>query len=353
LWRKTGHMQQENKTFWFDNLRVIATIGVIFIHVSSEYVPTAGTISAYTFWIGNLFDSASRVSVPIFVMLSGALLLPKDYGIGVFLKKRLVRLVVPFLFWSLIYIGNTIYGEFDAGHKMSLYEIARTVFVNLRDGSSIHLWYVYMIIGVYLFIPIIGKWVRNSTEKEMRYFLIIWVCTLFLDQPYLSKIKPDIDLSYFTGFLGFLILGHYLTINSFGNAPKTNLIATIMLFVGYVSTVLGTFFVHKATNEYVSTFYEPLSPNIMLFAAGLFLLNKNKDITQPVFIKIRDFISRYSYGIFLIHVLILFKLYDFGLGWNFINPVLGIPITVFCTLIVSSVIIFIVNKIPFGKYISG
>ncbi len=351
--RKFSDMQQENKTFWFDNLRVIATIGVILIHVSSEYVPASGTISAYTFWIGNLFDSASRVSVPIFVMLSGALLLPKDYGISTFLKKRLVRLVIPFLFWSLIYIGNTIYGEFDAGHKMSFYQIARTVFVNLRDGSSIHLWYVYMIIGVYLFIPVIGKWVRNSTEKEMRYFLIIWVCTLFLDQPYLYKIKPDIDLTYFTGFLGFLILGHYLTSNSFGNARKTNFIALMMVLVGYFSTVLGTFFVHQSTNEYVSTFYEPLSPNIMLFAAGLFLLSKNKDITQPFFVKIRNFISRYSYGIFLVHVLVLFKLYDFGLSWNFINPVLGIPITVLSTLIVSSLIIFIVNKIPFGKYISG
>ncbi len=347
-------MQQENKTFWFDNLRVIATIGVIFIHVSSDYVPNGGSISAYNFWVGNIFDSLSRLSVPIFVMLSGALLLPKEYGIRVFLRKRLVRLLIPFLFWSLIYFGNTIYNEFDTGHTMSFVEIAQTIFVQLRDGSSLHLWYVYMIIGLYLFVPIIGKWVRNSTEKEMRYFLIIWVCTLFLNQPYLLKFKPTIDLTYFSGYLGFLILGHYLTIQSFGSRRRTNLVASTMLFIGLLTTIFGTFLVHFYTNQYVSTFYEPLSPNIMLFAAGLFLLNKNKDIRQPIFVNIRNFICKYSYGIFLIHVLILFKLFDFGLGWNFINPILGIPVTVFVCLTISAGIVFLVNKIPYlGKYISG
>ena len=347
-------MQSENKTAWYDNLRVVATIAVIGIHVSSAYQPASrASISAYDFWVGNVFCSLSRFAVPVFVMLSGALLLSKDYKISVFLKKRLVRLLIPFIFWSFAYIANSLINDFEAGIRPGFWEITRNIFLQLRDGSSGHLWYIYMIIGLYLFIPIIGKWVRNATEKELLYFLGIWGCVLILDQPVISKIKPDIDLSYFSGFLGYLVLGHYLKIKSFGSTCQTNTIALILIGLGLASTILGTFLVHFYTNNYVSTFYEPLSPNILLYAMGLFILMKNKDISSLPAISIRNFISKYSYGIFLVHIMVLSKLDDFNIRWNFINSIIGIPITVFTILIISALIVFIVNKLPFGKYISG
>jgi surface polysaccharide O-acyltransferase-like enzyme len=346
-------MQQENKTLWFDNLRVIATIGVIFIHVSSDYAPSSGSITAYNFWVGNIFDSASRFSVPLFVMLSGALLLSKDYGIKVFLKKRLFRLVLPFLFWSLIYISNSLFRRVQDGETLYFFNTIKDILIQLRDGSSIHFWYIYMIIGVYLFIPIIGKWVRIAGEKEMKYFLAIWIFTLIFNQPVIEDFKPDIDLSYFSGFLGYLIVGYYISVKSFHNQKRVNIISTVMILVGLLSTIFGTYLVLYFKNEYVSTFYECLSPNIFLFSTGIFLLCKNKDLSNKTFVTIRDFISQYSYGIFLVHVLVLSYIDDLGIRWNFINPVIGIPTTVFVCLIISSVIIYLVNKVPYGKYISG
>ena len=346
-------MQQENKTFWFDNLRVIATIGVIFIHVSSDYQPSSGTISMYDFWIGNIFDSATRFSVPIFVMLSGALLLPKDYGTGIFLKKRLIRLLLPFLFWSTIYISNSLYNKIQDGETLHLYTTLKFIFVQMRDGSSIHFWYIYMIIGLYLFIPVIGKWVRNSSEKDILYFLGIWLFTLIFTQPVIEKFNPGIELSYFSGFLGYLILGHYLTIKSFSNTRQQNRLSVALIIIGLLSTVFGTYLAFYFTKEYVSTFYEGLSPNILLLSVGIFLLFKNKDSKNSIFVKIRDFICKYSYGIFLVHVLVLSYIDDLGIHWNFINPILGIPITVFVCLLISSLIIYLINKLPYGKYISG
>jgi surface polysaccharide O-acyltransferase-like enzyme len=346
-------MQQESKTLWFDNLRVIATIGVIFIHVSSDYAPASGSISLYDFWVGNFFDSASRFSVPVFVMLSGALLLPKDYGISIFLKKRLLRLVVPFIFWSLIYILYSFILKLHQGAHPGFIETARNIFVQLRDGSSRHFWYIYMIIGVYLFIPIIGKWVRNASNKEMLYFLGIWLFTLIFSQPVLEKVKPDIDLTYFSGFLGYLILGHYLTVKQFTNKKRQNRVALLLLAAGLGSTIIGTYLVLYFKNEYSSMFYECLTPNILLFAMGLFILIKDKDITNRMLVKIRNFICKYSYGIFLVHVLVLFLIDNFGITWDFINPILGIPATVLICLTISSGIVYVINKLPFGKYISG
>ena len=343
-----------NNTAWYDNLRVIATIGVIFIHVSSDYVPSSGTISDYTFWIGNIFDSFSRFSVPIFVMLSGALLLPKNELLDIYLKKRIVRLIFPFLFWSCLYIIYSFaYGD-NADLKLSVTETLRIVLISLRDGSSLHFWYIYMIFGLYLFVPIIGKWIRNSKPTEIRYFLFIWLFTLIFNLPYVENLKPDVDLSYFSGFLGYLILGYYLTvIVKNDNQLKTNRLAIILMSVGIIITVLGTYLDHYFSNQYSSIFYEPLSPNIFLYATGLFLYFKNKDIRLPILGRIRTLICRYSYGIFLGHVLILNLLYNFNIRWNFINPIIGIPFTSLLCLIITLSIVGAINKIPFGKYISG
>lgn len=346
-------MEVTNKTLWYDNLRVIATIAVIGIHVSSDYAPSTGTISTYDFCIGNIFDSLSRFAVPVFVMLSGALLLSKEYSIDVFIKKRLVRLLLPFLFWSLVYIGHIFFKEIIADSKVGFWQIAREGFVLLRDGASIHMWYIYMIIGLYLFVPIIGKWIRASTEKEIIYFLGIWVIVMLLDQPIISKIKPDIDFSYFSGYLGYLVLGYYLKIKSFGTRKRQNTIGISLIGIGLGTTILGTFLVQYYTKKYVSTFYEPLSPNILLYASGLFIFFKNKDISLKPIASTRNFFSRYSYGIYLFHVLILSKLDDFDIRWDFINPVIGIPLTVFLCLTISGGIISLINKLPFGKYVSG
>ena len=346
-------MQTANKTLWYDNLRVIATIAVIGIHVSSDYAPGSGTIPLYDFWVGNIFDSISRFAVPVFVMLSGALLLSKEYTIDVFLKKRLVRLLLPFLFWSLIYIAHTFFVENTELLKMGFGEMARNIFVQMRDGSSLHMWYIYMIIGLYLFVPIIGKWIRASTEKEIIYFLGIWVVVMLFDQPVISKLKPDIDFSYFSGYLGYLVLGYYLKIKSFGSKKRQSIIGLSLIGAGLITTILGTFLVKHYTKEYVSTFYEPLSPNILLYAAGLFIFFKNKDTQLKPIVAVRNFFSQYSYGIYLVHVLILRHLDDFDIRWNFINPAIGIPLTVFLCLTLSGGIIFMINKLPFGKYISG
>jgi len=149
------------------------------------------------------------------------------------------------------------------------------------------------------------------------------------------------------------VLGHYLKIKSFGSQKKTNIIGLILIGLGLISTILGTFLVQRFTNEYVSTFYEPLSPNILLYSTGIFILFKNKDVSLRPIVILRDFICKYSYGIFLVHILIFSKLNDFNIRWNFINSIVGVPITVFLCLIISAGVVYIVSKLPYGKYISG
>ena len=309
------------RNIWYDNLRAIATVAVVGIHVSSDYAPASGRIPMSDFWVGNVFDSLSRFAVPVFVMLSGALLLPKEYPIGTFLKKRLMRVIIPFVFWSLIYIVRSLYENVQDGVHYTLAGIARQAFVMFRDGSSIHLWYVYMIIGLYLFLPILGTWVRHSNGKEQLYFLSVWLIVLLLNQPYAEKIKPAIDFGCFAGFTGYLVLGYYLSAKTVRSETYMRWLGGVLLAAGVSVTILGTFLDRQITGRYVSDFYEPLSLNILLYAAGMFLLVRNTGQGSGCIASVRDFISRYSYGIFLSHVLFLSPLDDFGINWHFITPV--------------------------------
>lgn len=348
------NVHKEDRVFWADNLRAIATVAVIFLHASAGPTPRPyGSISPFDWWVTNIYDSSVRFCVPIFVMLTGVLLLPKDYEIGNFLKKRLFRVVFPLIFWSIIYILFTLSVNVLHGEKITISETTQYVYMSLKNGSSFHLWYVYMIIGIYLFMPIIGKWIRHCSEKEISYFLLIWLCTIFLDQPFISKLKPNIDLTYFTGYLGYLILGYYLSIKTFKNQRKTNTVSILLIVSGIMVTAMGKYLESCYISQYNDVFYNYLSPNVLMVSIGIFIYIKNRNSANAKLKIINGFISKYSYGIYLVHVLILTFLLKAGIKWDFINPVFAVPITTFICLFLSGLIIYLVNKMPYGKYISG
>jgi len=341
------------KLYWIDSLRVLAIFSVIVLHVSAPILGKYGSISNFDWWIGNIYDSSVRFCIPIFLMISGALILSKTYeSIGEYLKKRVMRILLPFLFWSMIYILKDIFHQVSGGEHKTIIEFLKFAFSRLRDGASYHLWYIYMIIGLYLFFPIIGKWINKSNKYEIKYFIIIWLLSILVQAPFINKIFPNINLIYFSGYIGFPILGFYLYKNTFTNSDR-NFLIFFLIMTGILITIFGTFITTKHEGVFDATFYSYLTLNVILASTGIFLLFKN-------FIKFRTkttsiilFFSKYSYGTYLIHILILSALSTFGFSYSFINPIIGIPITSILCLIISSLIIWGVNKLPFGKYISG
>ncbi|MBI3520292.1 MAG: acyltransferase family protein [Bacteroidetes bacterium] len=346
-------VKQENRELWADYLRAIATVSVIFVHVSSDAVVSYNNGSSFVWWIGNIYDSTFRFCVPIFVMLTGSLLLPKEIEIRDFLKKKLFRIIFPLVFWSIIYILYSLSVTISNGDPITLHDTGKDIFEKIMKGSSFHFWYVYMIIGLYLFIPIIGKWVRNCSEKEILYFLVIWGCTLFFNLPIISKLKPNINLSYFSGYLGYLILGYYLSTKSFEHKQNIRRISIGLIILGIVITAFGTFFISCHRNQFVQVFYSYLTPNVLIASIGLFMFFKTYHYSVTRRNVIVNFIAKYSYGIYLVHILVLTFLGKYGVTWNFINPVFAIPITSFICLCLSGTIIYFLNRLPYGKYISG
>lgn len=346
-------MMQDQKFDWADNLRVVATIAVISLHTASHIFFRYNEIPLQPWLFANAYNGLSRFCVPVFVMLSGALLLPRAYEIVDFLKKRGSRLIFPLLFWSLVYIAYNVADRYGEGQHMGLTETVKFICYQLRDGSAYHLWYVYMLIGIYLFVPIIGKAIRNCTEQQILYFLTIWLLVLISRLPYLKMLQSAIDFTYFTGYLGYFILGYYLSLKTF----KSRFIlfyAALLFLAANLVTFSGTWYLTRTNGAAVQSFYENMTPNILCSAIAIFVFFRHLGtLHQPFLVKIRDFIARYSYGIYLVHVLVLTLCYRFGLSGDFVHPAFGIPLlTAFC-LLVSAVCVYLVRKLPFGRHISG
>jgi len=338
---------------WINNLRLIALYAVIILHSTSLLLAQYGKVPMADWWTADFLNALVRFAVPVFVMITGALLLHREYEIGDFLKKRLIRVVLPFLFWSLVYVWYSWYNEEIVFGSDAWVNIKQVLHL-LKYGSSYHLWYVYMLIGLYFFIPVIGKFVRNATEKEILYFLVVWFAVMLITQPYLSRYNPSVDMHYFAGFAGYLVLGHYLAFKNFNVRHLRSWMVVLFVFsillIGVGSRLLMKYPVWPGT-----MFYEPVNPAVVMLAISVFILVKlSAPKVPPVIIRMRDFAGKYNYGIYLGHALVLYFLDEpFGISYKLCTPIIAIPLTALVCLLVTLLLVWVINKIPFGKWVSG
>ncbi|WP_426672208.1 acyltransferase [Mucilaginibacter sp. McL0603] len=338
---------------WINNLKVISLFAVIVLHTASLLLMDYKKSPLNHWLVADFYNALVRFAVPVFVMISGTLLLHREYELGDFLKRRLTRVIWPFLFWSFVYIGYSWYNE-DIAFTNDVWANIHIILHQLKYGAFYHLWYVYMLIGLYLFIPVISKFVQHATEKEILYFLLVWFVVTAFSQPYLSRFQPQIDVHYFIGYLGYLVLGHYLASKELPKGIKTPLI--IYFFVCLIGITIGTYFISANNRDLSTAMYEPLGPFIILFSSGIFLLARVTVFKLPQsLVKIRDLAGGLSLGIYLCHALFLVLIDQWwGISYKLCNPVFSIPITALVCFILSFLLIFIISKIPFiGKYIAG
>ncbi len=338
---------------WISNIRLIALYAVIILHCSAPLLMQYGKVPASDWWTADFLNALVRFAVPVFVMVTGALLLHREYEIGDFLKKRLVRVVLPFLFWSLVYIWYSWYNE-EITFGSDVWANIRLVLHLLKYGSSYHLWYVYMLIGLYFFIPVIGKYVRNATEKELLYFLFVWFAVMLITQPYLSRYNPAVDMHYFAGYAGYLVLGHYLAFKDFNVRHLRGWMVALFVF-SVLLIAIGTRLLIAYPKWPGTMFYEPVNPAVLMLSGSIFIIVKlTVPKVSPVIIRMRDFAGKYNYGIYLGHALVLYFLDDpFGISYKLCTPIISIPLTALICFLITLLLVWIINKLPFGKWVSG
>lgn len=373
-----------SRIVWADLLRLVAIIMVICIHCSDPFnvSPEARSNPDYNLW-GSIYGAFLRPCVPLFVMLTGMLLLPIQQDMEQFYKKRMLRVIVPFLIWSLLYnlfpLLTGIMGWDSsvlsrmfayAGENPSqswencLYNIYMIPF-NF-NVYTIPLWYIYMLIGLYLYMPFFSAWVKQATDKQIKIFLFIWGITLFL--PYCSEYISSYiwgtcawnnfgTLYYFAGFNGYLLLGYYLYMKNTLTTGKTIMLSVILFIIGYVITNVG--FRNMTSQPHISEeqmelFFLYCSPNVLLMTMAIFLIVQKIQIRSPYIISILSNITKCGLGIYMIHYFIV------GIGYLIIEKInipiaLQIPITGILVFILSWGIVALIYKFMprYAKWIMG
>jgi len=166
------------QTIWLDNARIIACFSVIFLHISAGFV-VGNNVGTEYWWIGNFYDSAVRWCVPVFVMISGALLLDprKQEDLATFYTKRISRILIPIIFWSVFYLVWGYLKGVLKGNKPPIIDLLKKLLSGIPYS---HMWFLYMIIGLYLFTPFFRKIVTYSSKKELLILTTItFVMTMF------------------------------------------------------------------------------------------------------------------------------------------------------------------------------
>jgi len=344
----------QGKKEWISNLRVVATLCVVLLHVASSVLYKYNEVPNSHWWVGNVYDSFARFSVPLFLMITGALLLGNQHSYPIFLKRKVIRILLPFAFWTAIYIIYNFIEPPQFNGKLESQSNFSWILQQLKGGSSsYHLWYVYMLFGIYLTIPLIAKLASSIRKIYLVLFLIAWILFIILSASRTSVSNFEWNLWYYFGYVGYVVFGYYLSIIN-TKSKRISALAVITFFIGLFITVYGTYYYTDMNGLFYKNYYSYLTPNVLLMTASIFVLMKNANINlSGVLKKPRDLIDKHSYGIYLSHILVLNYLIMYGVDWDLIHPLIGIPLTAIITLIGSVASVYLIRKIPFGKYISG
>ncbi len=337
------------RTAYFDYLRVFATFAVIVIHVSAQnwYITDVNEIYWQTY---NFYESIVRWAVPVFVMISGALFLEREIPVRKLYSKYILRLITAFVFWSVIYV------LFEEGPVLS--KISAVV------RGNYHMWFILMIIGLYICIPFFKAIVAD--EKRIRYFLILSLIFAFvipqmvmisldLGNEFIIKgidvFKSDIDemnVTMVMGYAGYFVLGYFL--NRIELNKKTRIVIYILGLLGFAFTIVADLLVALKTQECCNHYYESFNVNVLFEALAVFTLFKYAKFENVKMNRFFRALAKYSFGAYLIHVLILNLLNNlFGINTLSFNPILSVPALSILAFVVSMGISAAINQIPILK----
>ena len=376
--------QKNQHIVWLDVIRFIAMFTVVCCHCTDPfnfYPGTAPNIGEIKLW-GAIYGSVLRPCVPLFVMITGALLLPVRGDASTFYKKRIPRVFYPFLIWSVLYnlfpwitgllgLNPQIILDFFpyAGEEVmqQSFSVSLEYILMIPFNFSIlavHMWYIYLLIGLYLYLPVFSAWVEKASERAKLMFLLAWGVTLLL--PYYYQFVSNYlwgtcswnsfgMLYAFAGFNGYLLLGHYLK-NLEWSLKKTLAIGIPMFAAGYAVTFLG--FRHitalpEYTDEMLELFFTYCSLNVVMMTIPVFMLAKKVKVNSERMKKALANLTVCGFGIYMIHYfftgpsVVLMRAINMPIG-------LQIPVAAILAFAVSWGLVWLIYRAgKVAKYIVG
>ena len=341
-----------SRIYYFDILRIIAIVAVMALHIAGQNWRSTD-VSTSEWMIFNVADSVTRWGVPVFVMISGALFLGGEKSIGQIYKKNVSRIAVALFTWSATYmIVSACYNGIDANTMIKEFAL-----------GHFHLWFLYMIIGLYMIVPVIRP--MTSSQKSVKYFLVIAFFVTFLIPEVVQILKLNHEfassivsgllshMSFYVplGYLGYFVLGYYL--NQIQISLELELIIYLLGVCGFLFTVFATGYVSRHLGEAYDAFYYNLTCNVLFESISIFVLAKKRLSKLCSRIKIRKIVlvlSSWSFGAYLVHALVLEE-FDrrFLLNTMSYHPAITVPMLLILVGVISFAVSALLNCIPVIK----
>ena len=333
-----NNITDNSREVWIDWLRVAACFMVFVVHSTEPfYLGGDGSLiltETDAFW-SSFFDSFVRSCVPLFIIASSYLQFPTHYPTMEFFRRRAVRILVPFLLWTVVY-------AFRWGEPV---ENFRNLLLNFNYAAG-HLWFVYMLLGVYLLMPLLSPWAEKVEKKELQIYLGICLFTTMiplirdwaaggattviygpsgLPRQALFPLWGEASWNaygtfyYFSGFIGYLLLGLYFRKfvgelswkKTLGIAIPCYIAGFAISFGGFLrrvyETAEGTFPVGGLVEKAVwwETTWCNDTIGVVLMAIAWILVFKKIKAEGRFYKNVLLPVSKASYGIYLMHLLIL------------------------------------------------
>ena len=376
----------KERIVYLDYIRVFACFLVMLVHASEYFygfIPpelledgAAASILAgpksYLFsemdrlWV-SIYDGMSRIAVPLFMIVSAFLLVPmkEEQTMGQFYAKRFKRVVPPVVAFMLIYsLLPLLWGGMEWAQSAN--DLKRLL-LNFPSMAG-HFWFIYPLLGLYLFIPIISPWLRKATAKEELVFIGMFALSTCM--PFLNRWAGEVWgqcfwneyhlLWNFSGYLGYLVLAHYIRVHLNWERTKRFWVGLAAFVVGTVVTIWS--FYTQATpgvvhvTPVIEVAWAFCTINCVVATFGAFLLFSC--IEQKEAPAIITDASKLSFAMYLMHLLwlgfwiLVFK--EGSFGEQFALPsVAAIPVIAVVTFISCYVTSKLISYIPGSKWIIG
>lgn len=345
-------IENKKRDVRLDIIRCTALFLIILCHTSIGLDEVSPILAKLKWFIG-------KCGVPMFIIISGYLNLPMKYGAKDFFRRRMERVFIPFLFWCFAYF--------------ILYAIIKddwTLGVGTEDiflrGTSAHLWYIYAILALYITTPILSGFFKNCSKRLFQFYLMIWlICTIF---PYYYSLSGhrffDHNVTYIgyylSGYIGYYLLGYYLKrfqphwLNCKLGFKQLSSMGTILI-IALTFIYLGYYKLGMTTVE-LST-YTTVVPVLLSFIT-LSILWKCKP-NNTILCKWIISVSKYSFGIYLIHEIIVQYFNPLiweNIDYSKVNDIVVLSINILAVILniaISYVMVRLINLLPKSKYILG
>ncbi|MQS96623.1 acyltransferase [Companilactobacillus halodurans] len=336
---------RKKRVIYIDVIRVVAMMLVVLAHSCASRLSIRD--GAFSWDVANGLVIITEIAVPLFFMISGATILnsKKTRNVGYLFKHRLVRVVIPFLIWSVLsaFFIRVIQRTFE------MHDFLKSVALIYHQPVLMAYWFIYPLLGLYLLSPLLKALVDNIDDKLMNYLLILWIVTsIFL--PNVVTSVPQQWSAYFQGYsmlfitssssLGYFILGYKLTQARHRQLNRTKVALIIVLLLA-INIILG-FLTDGNHLRYLNIISNLIIPMI---AALCFTWLKSFETHYPTWLsKTIEFVAPLTYGVYLVHGLTI-AVVEGLFGFHYFIP------NFILSTVISLIIIFILSKIPLIKKI--